>query len=38
MCYYSDKTKENEKTNEEAANDLLNYKGIYFDDDTGQKY
>jgi hypothetical protein len=24
--------------NNEATNDLINYKGIYFEDDSGQKY
>ena len=27
-----------EKDKNDDANDLINYKGIYFDDDSGQKY
>ncbi|CDW74848.1 UNKNOWN [Stylonychia lemnae] len=34
----SNKGKSKDKNNEDAAQDLINYKGIYYDDDQGQKY
>ena len=34
----NEQKQDNKKDNKDAANDLINYKGIYFDDESGQKF